>query len=100
MKRHYHVFVSMPGYLPDNETEVHRTRKDAEAAAKWHADGYRDVIYETNRENAANGNYADMWRITGSARTGCYVVDRGEFALPIYITIDPCTDATCEIEEN
>ena len=64
MKRHYHVFVSMPGYLPDNEPELHRTRKGAEAAAKWHADGYRDVIYETNRENAANG----------LARVSCVIV--------------------------
>jgi hypothetical protein len=95
MKRHYHVFVSMPGYLPDNEPEVYRTRKQAEIAAKWYADAYRDMV-----SYGPLGPVEDIpyYRITGSARSGCYTIDRGEYTLPIYITIEPCTDRVCADE--
>lgn len=89
--RHYHVFVGMPGYLPDNEPEVYTTLKDARAAAKWHADGWRDFAWESEGSDP-------VISVTGSAKSGRYTVDRGEYTLPIYITIDPCTDRTCELE--
>ena len=93
MNKHYHVFVEMPGYLPENEPEIYPTRKQAEAAAKWHADGYRDMIADSQPYPTAA-----EWQVTGSARSGRYTVERGPYALPTYITIATCDDATCEQE--
>ena len=81
-KCRYTVVVNMAGYLPNNEPECYRTKRDAQAGAKWWADDYRDD--ETRL-------------VTGNARSGYTVGARNPterpFTIPTYITVyDTCPD--------
>lgn len=93
MRPHYHVTEGMNGYMPDNEPETYRTKRDAGEAAKWRADLWREFNRDTDPD----------YRVTvrGNKRDG-YVIDRPNdpYYLPIYISIEPCTDPACLDEED
>jgi hypothetical protein len=83
MSKHYHVLLGMSGgYMPDTNAVV-RTRRDAEETARWYAREFRD--------------HPELFRVTGSARDGLYVIERKEAidALPYLIEIVECFEPDC-----
>ncbi len=93
--RHWHVDENISGYLPDSDIETHDTRASAVSSMRWHKESWLDYFADTPEGQP-------IGRVRGNARTG-YAVDRAPddgFMLPIYINIWPCTDHTCEPEED
>ncbi len=76
-KTHYHVLCGLTGGYMPNSNEVYRTRRDAEAGARWLAESFRDG--ET--------------KVRGSASAGYYECGKWE-----YIEINPCTETDCETD--
>jgi len=82
--RHYHVIVGMSGYLP-NHNDVCRTKRDALANARWHAEQYRDsgerVIgsaehgYAARQSEALSGVFWDSIYVTGPCYDDCQSYD-------------------------
>ena len=73
MEKHFHVLIGMCGlYMPD-ENHVFRTRKEAEADARWYAEQLRD-----------QGD-----PVSGSARYGYFVGD------DYCIAVSECTETEC-----
>lgn len=78
MQKHYHVLSGLTGgYIP-NTNDYCKTRRDAEASARWLAQRMRD----------------DEIKVSGSASAGWY--DCGEYE---YIEITSCTEPDCTEEE-
>lgn len=84
-RRHYHVGMNIPGYLPDGDVEVYTRRKDAERRA---AEMKRQVL-EDNWEPEV-----DRWVASGSARSGDIWLERPDvtYDLGLHIWIHPCED--------
>lgn len=80
-KRHYHVVVNTPGYLPESDPITVRTRREAEAAAVWEARDLREIGYQVHGSARANTLTAEL-----SPTDLGYVID----------IIGPCTDTACE----
>lgn len=76
---HYHVLSGLTGgYLP-NTNDYCKTRRDAEASARWLAEGLR----------------FDGIQISGSASAGWYDVRNGRE----YIEITKCSEADCSEDD-
>ncbi len=86
---HWHVFVSMPGCLPD-VIDYHDTKASADDGMRWHRDGYRDYIAETPEGQ-------ERPRIWGSVRSGLIVFEQPSGAQTL-ITRERCT-AECDPED-
>jgi hypothetical protein len=91
MKAHYHVVVNMAGYMPDTEPGLYQTKRDAQDAALWHAEDFRNDI--------ADGE-GDTRTVRGNKRDG-YVIDdsANPYHLPTYISINECYESDCGEED-
>lgn len=93
MNHHYHVVSGISGYMPDSGGTC-RTKREAENAAKWYADAWRE----------------DGFKVYGSARKGGYWIDRSKWtdwdgavqecdhAISGYVEINVCYEDDCDLE--
>jgi hypothetical protein len=93
MRQHYHVGQNVAGYLPESCPDYCDTKREAENALRWHRDSWRDYIADTPDDD-------ERYRITGSIRSGHLWIERGEYAIPIHLWIEPCQDADCDPEQE
>lgn len=92
-RKHYHVLVGLPGYMPDSN-DVCRTLAEAGNCAQWQADQYReDWDYE---------NDCSYYLVTGNKWEGYEVNrrDQSDYAMPILISINDCYEEDCFEEED
>lgn len=83
--KHYHVLSGLNGlYVPDSN-DTYKTRKDAEAGARWHKDSWRDAGF----------------KVVGSVRkghAGYFGRDTYQTGWPYRISVDECGDMQCLCE--
>jgi hypothetical protein len=83
MRRHYHVVENVPGYLPESDPDLCRTKREAETCARERARRYREDW---------DGNY----RVRGNSSDGYTVFDLDKsHDLGVVIEINACTDDLC-----
>lgn len=96
-RKHYHVLVGLPGYIPASNYPC-ETLKEAGDAALYEANQFREAGY-----SHAFGNDS-LGYVAGSKRNGYEVLRRefDDFSLSGYrwevwqtITISPCDEANC-----
>lgn len=88
-RKHYHVLVGMPGYMPESNTYC-TTLTEARQCAKWEADIYRDDW----------GDDAPVYRVTGNMHDGYDVYQHDSGDLDVTITINECWEPECSESDN
>lgn len=80
MRKHYHVNTFLPGCLNDDSDGPYTSRRDAECAAVWLANDYRE----------------QGWTVTGNAKKGGYWARRTPDSISGYrIAVEDCTEGEC-----
>lgn len=90
---HFHIVENTPGYLPESDPIMTRTRAEAHRALVERARTYREDQADLPRRERRTG--------VGSARSGGYAFQRpgDPYDLGYVIELVACADG-CVLEEN